>query len=147
MALALTLETVIPSVAFENNFPSTISLADQTATTTVASTAVQNLGAPMTRFRVIIYVKTLVRGNTTTGRAGPVFYVSAADDSGFTTNLTDIGCTEVANVASATSPSCVQIRGCVPVAGKQYIKITCDPTAMGGGASSIMYDAFILATP
>jgi hypothetical protein len=138
--------SVIPSVEVIHNQVATISLPDQSFTTTIASSSAQDLGVSCNRFRVIIYVKTLVVGANTGGQSGPVFYIRAADNSGMSTNLTIVSMPVAGvNIASSTSPSCLEIAGQVPVAGKRYITITVDPSAMGSGSSGT-YDAMIFAS-
>lgn len=151
MTLALTTQgpsSVAPSVDFMSNETATITVADTSWTTAIVSTAAQDLGVSCTRFRVIVYIKTLVAGGTTTGQAGPAFYIRAADNSGMSTNLTIVGFAPAPNVAtSGGAVSCVEITGCTPVAGKRYVTVTCDPTAMGSGSPSGTFDCMIIATP
>jgi hypothetical protein len=123
-----------------------IQLADQAFTTAKASTAVQNLGFGNTRFRIVLYIKTLVLGANTNANQGPIFFLEAADNSGMSTNLTLLDYTQAYNIASATEVQCLELVGLVPIAAKQFCRITVDPTLMGAGSSGT-YDALIEACP
>lgn len=125
-----------------------VQIADKTFTTAKTSTAAQNLTFGVTRIRVTVYLKTLVLGANTNAQQGPIFYVEAADNSGMTTNLTVLGgIIQGVNIASATE---VQVLMWdlmpVPVASKQFVQVTVDPTLMGAGSSGT-FDALIEATP
>jgi len=134
----------IPQV---NGLVPPIQIADKTFTTAKTSTAVQNLGFGCTKFQVVIYLKTLVLGANTSANQGPLFYLEAADVVGMNTNLTVIGeMTQAVNVASATEVQCMRIWGQTPVAAKQFLQITVDPTLMGAGSSGT-FDVLIMATP
>jgi len=123
-----------------------IQLPDNAFTTTKASTAAQNLGFGSTRFRVVLYIKTLVLGGNAGANQGPIFFLEAADNSGMSTNLTLLDYTQAYNIASATEVQCLELVGLVPVAAKQYCRLTVDPTLMGAGSSGT-YAALIEATP
>lgn len=124
-----------------------LQLADQTFTTLKVSSAVQNLGFGCSKFRVVIYLKTLVLGATGGANAGPLFFVEVADNAAMTTNLTIIQeYYQAANIPSTTEVQCFEMVGMVPVASKQYLRVTCDPTLMGGGSSGT-YDALVEAIP
>src|SRR5438094_99065 len=88
-----------------------IQLADQAFTTAKVSTAVQNITFGVTRFRIVLYIKTLVLGGNTNANQGPIFFLEAADNSGMTTNLTLLDYTQAYNIASATEVQCLELVG------------------------------------
>ena len=104
------------------------------------------MGFGCSRFRVVIYLKTLVQGANLGANQGPVFFLEVADNAAMTTNLTLLDFCPAYNIGSGVEVQCFELTGCVPVAQKQYCRITTDPTAMGVGSSGV-YDAVIEATP
>lgn len=124
-----------------------IQIADVSPTTNARSVgATQTLPAPCTRFRLVLSIKALTVGATTTGAGGPCFNLEVADDSGFTTNKTVLGpIIQGINIASATSPGNLFGEFIVTSTPKGFVRIVSDLTSMGAG-SAVTYDAVILAT-
>lgn len=124
-----------------------IQIGDVSPTTNARSVgAVQTLPAACTRFRLILSIKALTVGATTTGAAGPCFYLEVADNVGMSTNLTDLGpIIQAVNIASATSPGALFGEFIVISTAKGFVRIVSDLTAMGAG-SAVTYDAIIMAT-
>src|SRR5579875_901671 len=140
MAFAMTTQgpsSITARMPADTPFPgNTAQIADQTFTTTAVTTSPVALAVPGNWFRVVVYLKALTLGANTGATSGPVFYVKVADNSGLTTNLTIIGpIQQAANIASNTAVQCFVWTARVPVAGKAYVAITCDPSPMGTGSS------------
>lgn len=124
-----------------------VQLADVSPTTNARSVgATQTLPAPCTRFRLIMSIKALTVGATTTGAGGPCFNLEVADNSGMSTNLTVLGpIIQGINIASATSPGTLFGEFIVVSTPKGFVRIVSDLTSMGAG-SAVTYDAIIMAT-
>ena len=150
MAFAMTVQgpasVLNPSLFRSSGVVPPIQLADQAFGAAKVSGAVQNLGFGCSRFRVVIYIKTLVQGANLGANQGPVFFLEVADNAAMTLNLTLLDEFQAYNVGSAVEVQCYELTGLVPVASKQYARITIDPTAMGANASGV-YDALLEATP